>query len=213
MATAKGKGRGRNLQAAWCEAVTADDRLTGTDVAVAWRLASYANADGTNAHPSNVRLGRECRLKVSEDKNHPEKGGRCHAVERALKRLLTLGYLGRDKHERNQRVWVYRLMLPEGQTPRSSERGKARDAANGAASTPVDSQEAPTDRPRAPASANPALQRAVTSPVTNPADSAPAERAASAAEPTEQTQPSAAWKAARAALKAHRTLPPTAVDD
>jgi hypothetical protein len=71
----------RPLKAAWCDQVAEDPGLTTTQKAVAWRLASYANADGTNTRPSHERLARECGLKNRE------------TVGRAIKELLHRGYV------------------------------------------------------------------------------------------------------------------------
>lgn len=177
MASEDGKGKGRNFQARWCDAVATDERLGGTDVTVAWRLASYADADGTNAWPGNLRLARDCRLEVSTDPKNPEKGGRCKTVERVLKRLLDLGYLNRSKHPGNARLWVYRLTLPETATPDTGVRGQVDDEPPGVAAKPTDSQEGTPGQPRTPESPNPGHQRPATNPVTNPGDSAPTERA------------------------------------
>ena len=71
----------RPYKAAWCDAVADSMSLTHTQRLVAFRLASYANKDGTEARPSHDRLARECGLK---DRS---------SVQRAIKVLLRDGFL------------------------------------------------------------------------------------------------------------------------
>lgn len=71
----------RPFKADWREAVAASTTLTPTQRLVAWRLADYANRDGTNAWPSHDRLARDCGLK---DRS---------SVQRAIKALIHAGFL------------------------------------------------------------------------------------------------------------------------
>lgn len=77
--------------------------LTHAEYRVLVTLLTYADPDGTNAHPGYAKLSRECRA---------SKG----TVSKGIKRLKRLGWLWQEssgiRGEHSQVAAVYRLTVP-----------------------------------------------------------------------------------------------------
>lgn len=71
----------------WRDLLACEVRLTTTDRAVGWRSSDYGDARGRNIRPGSRRLAQDLGLTVHEGET------RNKTVERALKRLVDLGYL------------------------------------------------------------------------------------------------------------------------
>lgn len=106
MATATGAGSGRSFQARWREAVASDPDLSTAEKCIAYRLADYADADGTNVRPAMETVGKGASL------------NRTNAT-RKVTRLRECGYLvitlpANQENEagRSYPVHTYRLVIP-----------------------------------------------------------------------------------------------------
>ncbi len=94
---------GKPFRVAWCDAVAQDATLTTTQKALAWRLATYTNSDGSNAWPAAATLARDCGLKNRE------------TVSRNLRVLATAGYVRITEArggERGNPTNIHQLTLP-----------------------------------------------------------------------------------------------------
>lgn len=101
----------RSMRYDWRRAVNRDPRLNGTDVRVLFELESYAEPDGTNAHP-----GSELIASMIPSPQKPNSTLSVDQVGRILKKAREIGYIERTAKARRigprRHSDVYRLTFP-----------------------------------------------------------------------------------------------------
>lgn len=94
--------------------VNRDHTLTHTTLRVLLELESYAEPDGTNAHPGRARIAQHIRTPKGEPINEK-------TVRRALETGCTAGYIRRTRRGRKglhrNDADVYELTFPEDPLP------------------------------------------------------------------------------------------------